>query len=140
AEKQSLAAAVMPADAVFSLADTGPPVFVPADAPAQPLLTSLPQEQWHETVALSQLLLLLLLLLVMASYFPWLWRLLSALWPEELAMLALLGWFFVGPSVIGALLLLTAVVASSMLALAGLRRWLTRPAPPPAGSSVLPSP
>ena len=61
------------------------------------------------------------------------------LWPEQLLLLAGLGWYLLGGSLIGVLLGVTGISARVILVGIRMRRLFRRAAPTRAGSSFLPS-
>jgi len=83
-------------------------------------------------------LLLILVALGILSYFPTILGRLAAFWPEQLVLLAWLGWYFLGGSLVSLAMAVTGVSARLILLAAWVRRLLRRTLPPRRESSYLP--
>jgi len=126
--------------ALFSLPANGRPIYWRQDRPAPPvlILSSQIAERTESALFASEVLLLILVALGILSYFPTILGRLAAFWPEQLVLLAWLGWYFLGGSLVGLALAVTGVSARLILLAAWVQRLFRRALPPRAGSSYLP--
>jgi hypothetical protein len=133
AEKLSFGAAGLEKDQPPSFsADTGQPVFVKSPSTgvgAYLPLKSVAALRVAEGVFASQLLLVAFVAVWIASNFSGSGDLLRSLWPEQAFLLALLGWYVFGLSLLGLVLALFALVSRLALMMAGLQSWFVRHGP-----------
>jgi len=126
--------------ALFSLPGNGRPIYWRQDRPAPPVLvlSSRIAQGAENALFASEALLVILLAVGILSYFPALSGRLAAFWPEQLVLLAWLGWYFLGGSLVGLAMAVTGVSARLILLAAWVRRLLRRTLPPRRESSYLP--
>jgi hypothetical protein len=126
--------------ALTPLGDRGTPASWrtgPGDAPPAVALQPAAARARRAGLVASEFLLGLLLAVWILSHLPRLAGWLRRLWPEQLLLLALLGWEALGPSLVGAVLILVALAARLVLLAWWLHELLHRPrAVPAAGSSA----
>jgi hypothetical protein len=125
---------------LFSLPGDGRPLYWVQDPGARPILVlaSRAVEQIEQSLFASEVLLLVLVAFGAVSYFPRISGRLGSLWPEQLMLLACIGWYLLGGSLVGILLAATGVSARAILLGAWVQRLFRRGAPVRPGSSYLP--
>jgi hypothetical protein len=109
--------------ALLSLEERGTPVgwrTGPGERPPAPRLLPLGAVETRDAVLATELLVAFLLGLWILSHLPRVAAGLRRLWPEQLLLLALLGWQAFGPSLVGAVLVLLALAARFLAT----GRWL----------------
>jgi hypothetical protein len=122
----------------------GTPISWHSRAGAEPpvvQLTSLESQQTRRTLAASGQWLGVLMVVWILSFVPFLLPRLRLFWPEQIALLAVVGWDLAGLTLVVLLLLLAAVVGRCVLLVRGLRSFFRRRKNPPstmtAGSGVV---
>jgi hypothetical protein len=132
-----------PAALFFALPSQGTPTYWEAGpkggAPHLHLMASAPR-QVHATLLASEVILIFLVGLLVLGHLPRVATWLRCLWPEQLLLVAWLGWSAFGVSLVGVVLIVAGVVARLVLLAAWLhRRWQgLGAAGARTGSSVLP--
>jgi hypothetical protein len=141
AEEKAFVPDTAGAPGLFSLPDNGRPVYWRQDRATAPVLvlTSRIAEQTEQALLASEVLLLILVAIGILTYFPAISGRLAGFWPEQLLLLAWIGWYLLGGSLVGVLLAVTGAGARIILLGAWVRRLFRRATAPRAGSSYLPS-
>ena len=125
-------------ETILSLPSEGRPVsWRSADQnPPRLVLTQGSEQETHNALVASEVLLLVLVGLGILSCLPRISAWLHKLWPEQLLLLAWLGWYFFDMSAIGLALMVLAISARIILVASWLQRLAHRPAPAGPGSSL----
>jgi hypothetical protein len=122
---ESSAAQSEPVPAFLPLTDRGVPVRwrgqpARSERPPAPVVQSAAEGRRQEALVASELLLAALLCVWILSHLSRLATLLRRLWPEQVLLIAFLGWEWLGPSLVGVVLVALAVTARVLL----LASWL----------------
>jgi len=126
-------------ETILSLPSEGWPVSwrSPDQNPPRLVLTQRSEQETHNALVASEVLLLVLVGVGILSCLPRISAWLHKLWPEQLLLLAWLGWYFFDMSAVGLVLMVLAISARIILVATWLQRLAHRPAGP--GSSLHPA-
>jgi hypothetical protein len=128
ADQQSSSVLPSDEDSSLSLHEQGRPILFSIRGASIPSVHLLPNRtlQVRATLLASELLLAVLIALAVLSGFPRVVSLLYVFWPEQILLLAFVGWWCFGPSLIGVILFLTGATSRLMAVIGWLQGMIHR--------------